>query len=319
MMCRLLLCLVSICFFSSFSQAEKYYAVLSGQSSNTIGEQDWNKPLFIKSYSIDIASNGSVDACKRQVKDQFEDEVKKIYNVKSGLRIKIVHFGSKQEAAKRKFSEILNSSINNSSIIHSLENGHCDCAFSSSYAPSYSSGSNTEKRQSYGWSVFVMYMYDQHHPLGVSYVSTTSDIGWYGALKMNFHIFNGTNGNRIDNSGSVSSSSLVPSDDKLLFTGNRSEGSLSAHGGITVMTFYKFWLYGGLGLGIFPNYEEYDSYDEDGDYLTTDWYKNTDESRLSLLPQAGFYWQWGESVLVSSGVYLKQGDLVGQFGFGVTF
>jgi len=158
---------------------------------------------------------------------------------------------------------------------------------------------------------FLMYTYDYESPIGISIGNLNKNkAGYYLNLKMNPEIFTGFDVLwTIDNQGDSDSPwDLDP-------TGEIKNANVSLSSGVTFKIAYPLWGYVGGGIGYFPQYDEVDEYDSNGDLYETVWMKNTDETSFGFFPEGGLMLKVSNALVLKYGIMHRQ-ELIHQFGFG---
>ena len=161
----------------------------------------------------------------------------------------------------------------------------------------------------------ITYILDAKRPIGISYATLKSnkiggyfDIAYGGEFPYTY--------NDVDNFGNHNSSAI----DVIVSRGEIKTGDFYMSTGITTNIKNSFWFYGGFAFNYHKYAEYYDTYFNifgNLSYYEPQWYRNSDRSGWSIIPQLGVYTKFNKIVLKSG--FLIENGIRGQFGVGLLF
>lgn len=137
---------------------------------------------------------------------------------------------------------------------------------------------------------FYTYAYDSLANIGISLGSVKNrGVGMYITLRANptaLTILGAANGT-VDNTGQVTGGQFVNWGNDWRFNNETKHAVAEGLLGITHKIAYPLWMYAGAGASYNQLYWNMDIYDNNGDYDSTDWVKNSDESKIKPVLESG--------------------------------
>ncbi len=132
---------------------------------------------------------------------------------------------------------------------------------------------------------FYNFVYDPISPLGLSmgYINNRT-IGMYGTVRGNMNIFAKTDYYTVDNLGQPYGNYFTS-----IATFEKLNGNAEGLIGLTKKIVFPFWIYLGGGISYNPVFWEMDEYWSDGSYKSTEWVKNTDQTSIGPVFEAGIF------------------------------
>ena len=144
---------------------------------------------------------------------------------------------------------------------------------------------------------YLAYVYDSLMPIGLSIGNVNNTkVGMYLTARMNGNFATKQAYYTVDNSGKLDGNTYSD----IRFANVVRVGQAEAVIGFTKKITYPLWLYAGAGVSMRKVWWEMDTYSDRGTYYETEWVRNTDESKLSPLFDAG-------AIIDLSGLHLRGG------------
>jgi hypothetical protein len=164
---------------------------------------------------------------------------------------------------------------------------------------------------------FVAFITDSFHTIGLSMGTINNpEVGGYFSIKINPEIFSSSTYYTVDSNGVFDGNVF----EDIRPTREEKIGKFSMMGGITKGIVYPLWLYAGVGFAHSVKWIEVDQYDTRGDYYSTEWVRNSDETHWNPSFETGLILDIGGAVNARGGIqYDPINKLIYSFGFGVTF
>lgn len=150
---------------------------------------------------------------------------------------------------------------------------------------------------------YMAYVYDSVTNFGISIGGLKNrNIGVYITARANSDFFTSGTYFTVDNSGKVDGSVL----DDVRPTGEKKTGYLDGIFGLTKKIAYPLWVYAGGGVTVTNHYWYMAEYFSNGNHDENSWVKNTDESGVKPMAEAGL-------IIDLSGLHLRGGVKTNDF------
>lgn len=135
---------------------------------------------------------------------------------------------------------------------------------------------------------YTMFTHNRISTYGITFGSLNYFTrGGYLTLRLNEDLFTSRNDMKVDDSGNVSSTSTF-SARTYEYTGSDRRGNAEFIIGFTYPVYYPGWIYAGLGYSYNPFFWEMNSIrSTDGEFIETQWIKNTDKSDRGIVFEFG--------------------------------
>ncbi|MDA3911469.1 MAG: PEGA domain-containing protein [Bacteroidales bacterium] len=157
-------------------------------------------------------------------------------------------------------------------------------------------------------NTYLMYNFDTESEIGFSLGGLKQKgMGTYYAVKCNFDWI--LTGSQVLHT--KSEYEFLYSDAE--YTGRKRKGNVAISAGVTYPIIYPLWVYGGMGLGYYPQYELYSS-----EMVSDEWVRNENNSEGGYFYEAGFMLNIGRNYTVKYGMLLGR-NFVHQFGVAFRF
>lgn len=155
---------------------------------------------------------------------------------------------------------------------------------------------------------FYTYSYDPICKIGFSFGTTNNQtVGAYLTVRCNSAFFSSTGSNgTVDNAGVVTGGQYTSWGNDWRYRDETRTGTVEGLIGITKKIAYPLWIYTGIGVSYNEVAWKMDIYDNLGDYYTTDWVKNSDESKFGFAMETGL-------IVDLSGFHLRTGLKMNNF------